>query len=125
WTVGADMSEFNKRFPPGPTLNSILMMYEVPTCLYYLVFRRKDWRSWASAQELSENNCRPSLCEPTCPRGAGAAAPGGYSRCWRRCQRPPSTRSLFPTQGNHNIVRILDGKDQPIEQPPLQHPGFV
>jgi hypothetical protein len=45
WNVAADMTEFNKRFPPGRTLNSILTVYEVPTCLYYLVFRRKDWRN--------------------------------------------------------------------------------
>jgi hypothetical protein len=44
WTLAADMSEFNRRFPPGPILNSILMVYEVPTCIYYLVFHRKDWR---------------------------------------------------------------------------------
>jgi hypothetical protein len=45
WTVGADMTEFNKRFPPGRTLNSILLIYEIPICLNYLVFRRNDWRS--------------------------------------------------------------------------------
>ena len=44
WTVGADMTEFNKRFPPGRTLNSILLVYEVPICLNYLLFRRQDWR---------------------------------------------------------------------------------
>jgi hypothetical protein len=45
WTMAADMSEFNKRFPPGRTLSSILLIYEVPICLNYLVFQRKDWRS--------------------------------------------------------------------------------
>jgi hypothetical protein len=45
WTVGADMTEFNRRFPPGRTLNSILLVYEVPICLNYLVFCRKDWRA--------------------------------------------------------------------------------
>jgi hypothetical protein len=44
WTAAADMSEFNKRFPPGRELNLILLFYEVPICLNYLVFRRKDWR---------------------------------------------------------------------------------
>jgi hypothetical protein len=44
WTKGADMTEFNKRFPPGRALNSILMVYEVPICLNYLLFRRSDWR---------------------------------------------------------------------------------
>lgn len=45
WTVGADMTEFNKRFPPGRALNSILLVNEVPICLNYLLFRRQDWRS--------------------------------------------------------------------------------
>ncbi len=45
WTVAADMTEFNKRFPPGRTLSSILLIYEVPICLNYLMFRRQDWRS--------------------------------------------------------------------------------
>ena len=37
WTAAADMSEFNKRFPPGRDLNLILLIYEVPICLNYLV----------------------------------------------------------------------------------------
>jgi hypothetical protein len=45
WNVAADMTEFNKRFPPGRTLSFILLIYEVPICLNYLVFRRQDWRS--------------------------------------------------------------------------------
>ena len=45
WTAAADMSEFNKRFPPGRTLSAILLFYEVPICLNYLLFRRRDWRS--------------------------------------------------------------------------------
>jgi hypothetical protein len=44
WTVAADMSDFNKQFPPGRDLNLILLFYEVPICLNYLVFRRQDWR---------------------------------------------------------------------------------
>jgi hypothetical protein len=44
WTAAADMSEFNKRFPPGRDLNLVLLFYEVPICLNYLVFRREDWR---------------------------------------------------------------------------------
>jgi hypothetical protein len=44
WTVAADMSEFNKRFPPGRALNFILLIDEVPICVNYLVFRRQDWR---------------------------------------------------------------------------------
>jgi hypothetical protein len=45
WCVAGAMSEFNKRFPPGRILSSILLIYEVPICLNYLMFRRKDWRS--------------------------------------------------------------------------------
>ena len=45
WTVAADMTEFNKRFPPGRTLSTILLIYEVPICLNYLIFRRQDWRA--------------------------------------------------------------------------------
>ena len=43
WTVAADMSEFNKRFPPGRDLNIILLIYEVPICLNYLLFCPGDW----------------------------------------------------------------------------------
>jgi hypothetical protein len=45
WPVAADMSEFNKRFPPGRDLNVILMIYEVPICLNYLVLHPGDWKS--------------------------------------------------------------------------------
>jgi hypothetical protein len=44
WSVAADMTEHNRRFPPGRTLTSILLIYEVPICLNYLLFRRQDWR---------------------------------------------------------------------------------
>jgi hypothetical protein len=44
WTIAADMTEFNKQFPPGLALTLILLIYEVPLCLNYLVFRRQDWR---------------------------------------------------------------------------------
>lgn len=44
WTIAADMSDFNRQFPPGRDLNLILLFYEVPICLNYLVFRPKDWR---------------------------------------------------------------------------------
>jgi hypothetical protein len=44
WNVAADMTEFNRRFPPGRALTSILLIYEVPICLNYLIFNRKDWR---------------------------------------------------------------------------------
>ncbi|MDG3004700.1 hypothetical protein [Paludisphaera mucosa] len=44
WVEAADMTEFNRRFPPGRELNLILLLFEVPICLEYLCFRRKDWR---------------------------------------------------------------------------------
>jgi hypothetical protein len=44
WTIAADMSDFNRRFPPGRNLNLILLFYEVPICLNYLAFQPKDWR---------------------------------------------------------------------------------
>jgi hypothetical protein len=44
WTTAADMSDFNRRFPPGRDLNLILLFLEVPICLNYLLFRRADWR---------------------------------------------------------------------------------
>jgi hypothetical protein len=44
WTVAADMTEFNKQFPPGRDLNLILLIHEVPVCLNYLLFKREDWR---------------------------------------------------------------------------------
>jgi hypothetical protein len=44
WTAAADMSDFNRRFPPGRDLNLVLLFYEVPICLNYLLFRRGDWR---------------------------------------------------------------------------------
>jgi hypothetical protein len=44
WTTAADMTEFNRRFPPGGAMNFILLIYEVPICINYLVFRREDWR---------------------------------------------------------------------------------
>lgn len=44
WTIAADMSEHNKRFPPGRDLNIILLFYEVPICLRHICFCPKDWR---------------------------------------------------------------------------------
>ena len=45
WTKAADMTEFNRRFPPGRALNVILLLNEIPICLNYLIFNRKDWRA--------------------------------------------------------------------------------
>lgn len=44
WTAAADMSDFNRRFPPGRNLNLVLLFYEIPICLNYLAYRRKDWK---------------------------------------------------------------------------------
>jgi hypothetical protein len=35
------MTEFNQKYPKGPTLFVVLMFYEVPTLLNYLVFEGK------------------------------------------------------------------------------------
>ena len=45
WTVETDMSEFNKKYTKGYVLFIVLLFYEVPIVLNYLVFGRKDWRS--------------------------------------------------------------------------------
>jgi hypothetical protein len=45
WNKAADMSEFNRRFPPGRALSFLLLINEVPICLNYLAFRRDDWRA--------------------------------------------------------------------------------
>jgi hypothetical protein len=38
WTVERDMTEFNKKYPKGFVLSVILLFYEVPILLNYLVF---------------------------------------------------------------------------------------
>ena len=43
FTVERDMTEFNKRYPKGPVLFVVLLVYEVPLLLNYLVFDRKSW----------------------------------------------------------------------------------
>jgi hypothetical protein len=43
WTVERDMTEFNKRYPKGPVLFVVLLVYEVPLLLNYLAFDRKSW----------------------------------------------------------------------------------
>jgi hypothetical protein len=43
FTVEKDMTEFNKRYPKGGALFVVLLFYEVPIVLNYLVFGRKDW----------------------------------------------------------------------------------
>jgi len=43
FTVERDMTEFNKKYPKGPALFVVLLFYEVPIVLNYLLFGRKDW----------------------------------------------------------------------------------
>jgi hypothetical protein len=43
WTVERDMTEFNKRYPKGFTLFVVLLFYEVPMVLHFLLFGRRDW----------------------------------------------------------------------------------
>ena len=43
WAVERDMTEFNKRYPKGPVLFVVLLVYEVPLLLNYLAFDRKNW----------------------------------------------------------------------------------
>ena len=41
--VEHDMTEFNQRYPKGFVLFVVLLFYEVPIVLNYLIFGRKDW----------------------------------------------------------------------------------
>jgi hypothetical protein len=41
----SDMTEFNKRYPKGFWLSVVLLVYEVPMVLNYLLFDRKHWRA--------------------------------------------------------------------------------
>jgi hypothetical protein len=43
FTVGTDMTEFNKKYPKGVVLFVVLLIYEVPLVLNYLLFDRKSW----------------------------------------------------------------------------------
>lgn len=43
WHIEQDMTEFNQRYPKGPELFVILLIYEVPIVLNYLLFGRRDW----------------------------------------------------------------------------------
>ena len=38
-----DMTDYNKRFPKGFVLFVVLLINEVPICLNYLLFDRKNW----------------------------------------------------------------------------------
>ncbi len=41
--VERDMTAFNKKYAKGFVLFVVLLFYEVPIALNYLVFGRKDW----------------------------------------------------------------------------------
>jgi hypothetical protein len=43
FTTEKDMTEFNKKYPKGSVLFLILLIFEVPLVLNYLVFDRKSW----------------------------------------------------------------------------------
>lgn len=45
FTTEEDMTEFNKKYPKGMVLFLILLIFEVPLVLNYLVFDRKNWTS--------------------------------------------------------------------------------
>jgi hypothetical protein len=44
FTVERDMTEFDKRYPKGPVLFFVLLVYEVPLLLNYLLFDRTSSR---------------------------------------------------------------------------------
>src|SRR5262249_37227560 len=62
WTAAEDMTAFNRRFPPGRTLRLILLFYEIPICLNYLIYERKDWRAPARSRA---GRPRQRRCSPT------------------------------------------------------------
>jgi len=43
FNVARDMTEFNLKYPKGFVLFVVLLIYEVPIVLNYLLFGRKDW----------------------------------------------------------------------------------
>ncbi|HLN28742.1 MAG TPA: hypothetical protein VK395_13440 [Gemmataceae bacterium] len=43
YSVEKDMTEFNKKYKKGPLLFVLLLLYELPILLNYLVFGRKNW----------------------------------------------------------------------------------
>jgi hypothetical protein len=45
FTAAADMTEFDKRYRKGLVLTVVLLVYEVPMVLNYLLFDRKSWRA--------------------------------------------------------------------------------
>jgi hypothetical protein len=45
WTRERDMTAFRQKYPKGPVLFVLLLFYELPLLLNYLVFDRKNWSS--------------------------------------------------------------------------------
>jgi hypothetical protein len=43
WNVERDMTEFDKKYTKGSVLFVVLLFYEVPIVLNYLVYGRKQW----------------------------------------------------------------------------------
>jgi len=43
YKVENDMTKFNQKYPPGNLLFFVLLLYEVPIVLNYLIFGYKDW----------------------------------------------------------------------------------
>lgn len=43
YSIENDVEVFRRKYPPGALLYSVLMLYELPIVLNYLVFRREDW----------------------------------------------------------------------------------
>ena len=44
YQIEHDMTKFNQKYPPSTLLLFILLLYEVPIILNYLVFRYQDWK---------------------------------------------------------------------------------
>jgi len=43
FTTERDMTDFNQKYNKGPALFVLLLFYEVPIVLNYLIFGKKDW----------------------------------------------------------------------------------
>jgi hypothetical protein len=43
WNRERDMTEFNQKYRKGPVLFVLLLLYELPILLNYLLFDRKSW----------------------------------------------------------------------------------
>jgi hypothetical protein len=43
WTIERDMTAYKKKYQKGPKLFCLLLVYELPILVNYLVFGRRDW----------------------------------------------------------------------------------